>query len=105
MADFCQRVPQGLAHPAFAQKRQLVELLIDCVVVTNEEVEIRYVILPAPAVSTSVFVICGKTLSIPHRHRALCTTVHALGTSATGSLVSQSHSSGSSPLGGRCSWS
>jgi site-specific DNA recombinase len=44
MADFCQRGQQGLAHPTFAQKRQLVELLIDCVVVTNEEVEIRDVI-------------------------------------------------------------
>src|SRR3984893_6029448 len=41
---FCQRVQQGLAQATFEQKRQLIELLIDRVVVTNEEVEIRYVI-------------------------------------------------------------
>jgi site-specific DNA recombinase len=40
----CQRVQQGLADATFEQKRQLVELLIDRVVVTEEEVEIRYVI-------------------------------------------------------------
>ncbi len=41
---FCQRVQAGLAQATFEQKRQLVELLIDRVVVTNEDVEIRYVI-------------------------------------------------------------
>jgi site-specific DNA recombinase len=41
---FCQRVKLGLAEANFEQKRQLVELLIDRVVVTDEEVEIRYVI-------------------------------------------------------------
>lgn len=41
---FCQRVTQGLAEATFEQKRQLVELLIDRVVVTGEEVEIHYVI-------------------------------------------------------------
>jgi site-specific DNA recombinase len=46
--DFCQRVRHGLAHTTFAQKRHLVELLIDRVVVTNEEVEIRYVIPTTP---------------------------------------------------------
>src|ERR1700693_1278907 len=40
----CQRVQQGLAEATFEQKRQIVELLIDRVVVTEEEVEIRYVI-------------------------------------------------------------
>src|SRR5918997_1336316 len=43
-ADFCQRVRAGLAGADFAQKRQLVELLIDRVVVADGEVEIRYVI-------------------------------------------------------------
>jgi site-specific DNA recombinase len=33
----------------FAQRRQLVELLIDRVVVDNDQVEIRYVIPTAPA--------------------------------------------------------
>ncbi len=44
MEAFCQRVSQGLEQASFEQKRQLVELLIDRVVVTGEEVEIRYVI-------------------------------------------------------------
>ena len=41
---FCQRVQQGITEATFEQKRQLIELLIDRVVVTGEEVEIRYVI-------------------------------------------------------------
>lgn len=45
---FCQRVQQGLADATFDEMRQLVELLIDRVVVTNEQVEIRYVIPTAP---------------------------------------------------------
>ena len=45
---FCQRVQAGLAGASFAQRRQLVELLIDRVVVTDEEVEIRYVIPTSP---------------------------------------------------------
>jgi hypothetical protein len=47
--DFCQRVQAGLAHTTFDQRRQLVELLIDRVVVTNGDVEIRYVIPTTPA--------------------------------------------------------
>lgn len=45
---FCQRVQQGLTEATFEQKRHLIELLIDRVVVTDEEVEIRYVIPTAP---------------------------------------------------------
>ncbi len=41
---FCQRVQQGINEATFEQKRQLIELLIDRVVVTGEEVEIRYAI-------------------------------------------------------------
>ncbi len=48
MEDFCERVQQGLAHATFEQRRQLVELLIDRVVVTHDEVEIRYVIPTSP---------------------------------------------------------
>ena len=44
ITEFCQRVNHGLKQATFEQKRRLVELLIDQVVVTNEEVEIRYVI-------------------------------------------------------------
>jgi site-specific DNA recombinase len=44
MEDFCRRVQQGLSEATFDQKRQLIELVIDRVVATEEEVEIRYVI-------------------------------------------------------------
>ena len=40
---------RGLEQASFEQKRQLIELLIDRVVVTNEEVEIRYVIPTSPS--------------------------------------------------------
>jgi site-specific DNA recombinase len=44
VADYCQRISETLAGANFEQKRRLVELLIDRVIVTEEEVEIRYVI-------------------------------------------------------------
>ena len=46
--DFCQRVQTGLYHTTFEQKRQLVELLIDRVIVNDSDVEIRYVIPTSP---------------------------------------------------------
>ena len=49
VGSFCQRVQTGLTNATFEQKRQLVELLIDRVVVTNDEVEIRYVIPTSPS--------------------------------------------------------
>ena len=45
---FCQTVRVGLATATFAQRRLLVELLIDRVVVTDGEVEIRYVLPTSP---------------------------------------------------------
>jgi hypothetical protein len=42
--EFCQRARQGLANATFEQKRELVELLIDRVIVSDDEVEIRYVV-------------------------------------------------------------
>ncbi len=51
--DFTARVRRGLADATFEQKRQLVELLIDRVVVSSEEVEIRYVV-PTNAASEQV---------------------------------------------------
>ncbi len=45
---FRQRVWSGLEQATFEHKRQLVELLIDRVVVTDDEVEIRYVIPTTP---------------------------------------------------------
>jgi site-specific DNA recombinase len=41
---FSQRIQIGLEHATFEQKRKLVELLIDRVVVKDGDVEIRYVI-------------------------------------------------------------
>jgi site-specific DNA recombinase len=46
--DFCERVRGGLTEATFEQRRKLVELLIDRVIVTEEEVEIRYVIPTSP---------------------------------------------------------
>jgi site-specific DNA recombinase len=45
---FCERVQCGLVEATFEQRRLLVELLIDRVIVTDEEVEIRYVIPTSP---------------------------------------------------------
>jgi site-specific DNA recombinase len=42
--DFALRVAATLDQTTFEQKRQLVELLIDRVVVTDDQIEIRYVI-------------------------------------------------------------
>jgi site-specific DNA recombinase len=47
--EFCRRVQIGLADATFERRRQLVELLIDRVVVTDEQVEIRYVFPTSPA--------------------------------------------------------
>ena len=46
--QFCKQVKEGLSNATFEQKRALVELLIDQVLLTNEEVEIRYVIPTSP---------------------------------------------------------
>jgi site-specific DNA recombinase len=45
---FCEQVREGLAEATFEQKRRLVELLIDRVIVSDEEVEIRYVVPTSP---------------------------------------------------------
>jgi site-specific DNA recombinase len=45
---FCQTVRAGLSTATFTQRRQLAELLIDRVIVTNSEVEIRYVLPASP---------------------------------------------------------
>jgi hypothetical protein len=45
---FCQTVRAGLATATFAQRRLLAELLIDRVVVTDGQVEIRYVLPTSP---------------------------------------------------------
>src|SRR5512132_451460 len=45
----------GLSQASFQQRRQLVELLIDRVVVTDGQVEIRYVIPTTPGSTTTRF--------------------------------------------------
>src|SRR5207245_6113289 len=49
--EILEQLARGLEHATFAQRRQLVELLIDRVVVTDDAVEIRYVI-PTTEAST-----------------------------------------------------
>jgi hypothetical protein len=45
---FCRRVREGLERADFDRKRQLLELLVDRVVVTDGDVEIRYVVPTGP---------------------------------------------------------
>src|SRR5215469_4054056 len=45
---FCQAIRAGLGAAAFEQRRQLAELLIDRVIVTDDQVEIRYVLPTSP---------------------------------------------------------
>jgi site-specific DNA recombinase len=45
---FCQTIRAGLATATFTQRRQLAELLIDRVIVTDDQVEIRYVLPTSP---------------------------------------------------------
>ena len=49
VAAFCAQVRTGLRRATFTQRRALVELLIDRVIVTDAEVEIRYVFPLTPA--------------------------------------------------------
>ena len=62
--DFCQRVQTGLGNASFAQKRTLVELLIDRVLGTNDEVEIRYVVPTHARSETTRFCHLRKDYSI-----------------------------------------
>lgn len=46
--EFCEQVNGGLSNASFEQRRALVELLIDRVIVSDEEIEIRYVVPTSP---------------------------------------------------------
>jgi site-specific DNA recombinase len=77
IGSFCQRAQQGLAQATFEQKRHLVELLIDRVIVTQDEVEIRYVIPTSPRGETSRFYqlridYCGEVS--PHLRTGVLTS-------------------------------
>ena len=52
---FCQRMQPTLDNLTFAQRRQLVELLIDCVIVNDAQVEIRYGVPTGPKGETTPF--------------------------------------------------
>jgi hypothetical protein len=55
MTGVLQQLAVGLGQAGFEQRRQLVELLIDRVVVTNGQVEIRYVIPTTPGSTKTRF--------------------------------------------------
>jgi hypothetical protein len=46
--EFCERMRSALASATFEQRRELVKLLVDRVIVTDEAVEIRYVLPTSP---------------------------------------------------------
>jgi site-specific DNA recombinase len=52
---FCRRVRSGLTHATWEQKRQLIEWLVARVVVSDGEVEIRYIIPTTPAAEADRF--------------------------------------------------
>jgi site-specific DNA recombinase len=64
---FCQTIRAGLATATFIQRRQLAELLIDRVIVTDSEVEIRYVLPIAPDGPHRPFCQLRKTISLSQR--------------------------------------
>lgn len=53
--EFCLRIQPTLDNLSFDQRRQLVELLIDRVIVDDEKVEIRYVIPTSPKGENTLF--------------------------------------------------
>ena len=53
IGEFCRRVRQGLDQASFEQRRSLVELLVDRVIVADGEVEVRYV-MPTDRASEQV---------------------------------------------------
>jgi site-specific DNA recombinase len=75
----CERVRTGVAEATFAQQRQLVELLIDRVVVTNDDVEIRYV-LPISVDGEQVLFyqlrIAYYRAVVPIVERGMCVATH-----------------------------
>jgi site-specific DNA recombinase len=50
-----ERLAAGLEQATFEQRRQLIELLVDRVIVTDTQVEIRYVIPTTEASTTTRF--------------------------------------------------
>jgi site-specific DNA recombinase len=73
---FCQRLQPTLDNLTFAQRRQLVELLIDRVIVNDAQVEIRSVVPTGPKGETTPF--CHLRLDYfggrPRARIAICTS-------------------------------
>ncbi len=68
---FCERIQPTLEHLSFAQRRQLVELIIDRVVINDGQVEIRYVIPTSPKGEHVPFCYLHKDYRArPSRHQA-----------------------------------
>jgi hypothetical protein len=61
--DFCGRTQAGLTQATFDQKRTLIQLLIDRVLVIDDKVEIRYVVPTHPRGEGTRFCHCVKTTS------------------------------------------
>jgi site-specific DNA recombinase len=82
--EFCRRIQSGLQGATFEQKRTIVELLIDRVVVTNGEIEIRYVVPTHPSSEKVRFCHLRKDyfqyiIEIGHRTATTVTPESALG--------------------------
>jgi site-specific DNA recombinase len=67
MTAVVEQLRVGLDQAGFEQHRQLVELLIDRVVVTNGHVEIRYAIPTTSSSTQTRFVTCVQTISKSNR--------------------------------------
>jgi site-specific DNA recombinase len=73
IVDFCERIQQTLSTLTFEQRRELVTLLVDRVVVDDEKVEIRYVIPTSPAGEEKLFCHLRSDYQTGfHRSRHLC---------------------------------
>ena len=110
--SFCQRVQAGLAQATFRQKRQLVELLIDRVVVTEEQVEIRYIIPTSPRAEHTRFsqlrtdyrkdgrmrTRAGVSERNAHESEAICRPVALVNSKEKGRARRIGAGSGASPL-------
>ena len=64
IGDFCGRIQPTLDVLTFQQRRQLVTLLIDRVIVDDEKVEIRYVIPTSPHEPRYLSLLILKVLQV-----------------------------------------
>jgi hypothetical protein len=69
MTDVCARLCQNLDRARFERGRELVQLLIDRVIVTNDDVEIRQVVPTRENSLHTAFVNCHEIISTTHRYR------------------------------------